>query len=235
LEVWERGRVQGPVERALTLLAAVFPETSPDALANLSIGRRDADLLALREQTFGSRMASVVACPKCGERLELSFSVADVQTASASELSPLTPLMVDGYEVQVRLANSLDLAAVGELSDMGLRRRLLVKRCLIAANHDGELTSVDQLPANVIDAVENGMARADPQADVTLEISCPACSHGWRGIFDIVSFFWAEIEAWAARILHEVHVLASVYSWHEREILALSPWRRQFYLEQVGG
>lgn len=79
------------------------------------------------------------------------------------------------------------------------------------------------------------MARADPQADVRLAIACPSCGHQWQGIFDIVTFFWSEIESWASRILHEVHLLALAYGWHEREILALSPRRRQFYLDMVGG
>jgi hypothetical protein len=51
--------------------------------------------------------------------------------------------------------------------------------------------------------------------------------------FDIASYFWDEINAWANRILREVHILASRYGWSERDILALSPWRRQFYLDMV--
>ena len=55
----------------------------------------------------------------------------------------------------------------------------------------------------------------------------------WRAVFDIVTFFWSEIEAWACRILREVHILASAYGWCERDILALTSARRQFYLEMV--
>ncbi len=49
--------------------------------------------------------------------------------------------------------------------------------------------------------------------------------------FDIVSFLWNELNAWAIRTLREVHILASAYGWSETDILAMSPWRRQFYLE----
>jgi hypothetical protein len=235
LDIWDRGQSQGPVERALALLAAACPQASIDQPAKLSIGRRDSHLLALREQAFGSQMASVMACPQCGERLELSFSAADLRVDSRSADDLPEPLMTDGYEVRVRLPNSLDLLAAGELSNVSLRRRLLLERCLITAIHHGEPVSANQLPSNVFDALEERMAQADLQADVTLEITCPACDHRWQSIFDIVSFFWSEIEAWATRSLHEVHILASAYGWHEREILALSPWRRQFYLERVGG
>ena len=77
------------------------------------------------------------------------------------------------------------------------------------------------------------MAQADPQADVQLALSCPACSHQWQSVFDIVSFFWSEMNAWAYRILREVHILASAYGWREADILAMSPYRRQLYLKMV--
>src|ERR1019366_2327941 len=60
-EVWEWGNSQPPVQRALVLLAAAHPESSPDALANLSIGRRDARLIALRELTFGAEFTGLAA------------------------------------------------------------------------------------------------------------------------------------------------------------------------------
>ena len=66
LAAWERGLDVPPTERALTLLAACSTE-APDALARLSIGRRDARLLALRELTFGAQLTSLAACPACGE------------------------------------------------------------------------------------------------------------------------------------------------------------------------
>ena len=78
------------------------------------------------------------------------------------------------------------------------------------------------------------MALADPQADVQLNLSCPACNHHWQSVFDIVSFFWSEIHAWAQRTLREIHALASAYGWREADILALSPRRRQLYLEMIG-
>ncbi|HXI74354.1 MAG TPA: hypothetical protein VNG94_02120, partial [Pyrinomonadaceae bacterium] len=87
----------------------------------------------------------------------------------------------------------------------------------------------------VTDAVAKRMAEADPQADLRLDLSCPACGHRWQALFDIDSFFWSEINAWAQRVLTEVHALASAYGWRERDILDLSPRRRQFYLGLVSG
>lgn len=235
LDVWERGLEQGPVWRALTLLAVACPGTSPDDLARLSVGRRDADLLTLREMTFGSQIASLAACPQCGEQLEFSVRADDLRTGASSDPEPLATSIADGYELQFRLPNSFDLAALGEQPDATGARRLLLERCLLAAQRGDEPVNIDRLPEHVIDAIEESMERADPQADLHLALRCPACDHRWRSVFDIVAFFWSEIDAWAVRILSEVHILALAYGWRERDILALSHRRRQFYLEMVGG
>jgi hypothetical protein len=89
------------------------------------------------------------------------------------------------------------------------------------------------LPESVVSAMAEQMAQADAPADIQLALTCPVCGQHWQAIFDIVSFFWSEIDAWAYRTLRDVHCLAAAYGWREADILALSPWRRQFYLEMV--
>jgi hypothetical protein len=49
-----------------------------------------------------------------------------------------------------------------------------------------------------------------------------------------VRFLWNELDDWAARILSQVHILASNYGWSESEIVALSPQRRQYYQDLIG-
>jgi hypothetical protein len=77
------------------------------------------------------------------------------------------------------------------------------------------------------------MAQADPQADIQLDLSCPACQHHWQAAFDVVAFLWNEIDSWAHRILSDIHVIASAYGWSEADILALSAARRQTYLDLI--
>jgi hypothetical protein len=100
-------------------------------------------------------------------------------------------------------------------------------------NLDGAGTSLVDLPETVIAALAEYMTQCDPQADVQLNLSCPACGQSWTVMFDIVSFFWSEICAQAKRLLREVHTLARAYSWREADILNMSTARRQFYLEMV--
>jgi hypothetical protein len=74
LAVWEAGRQQHELDRALTLLAAAHPELSRDELADLTIGERDAQLLRLRIFMFGGSAGGTSECPQCGERWRIPGS-----------------------------------------------------------------------------------------------------------------------------------------------------------------
>ncbi|MFP5261547.1 MAG: phage baseplate protein [Blastocatellia bacterium] len=219
----------------MNLLAAACSGTSREALARLSVGKRDAHLLTLREWMFGPRMVSIASCLNCGERLELTFNAADLHVMAETESAETLSLDVDEYELRFRLPDSTDLAALEDCRGGVAARQLLLGRCISAAKHKGEQVAIDRLPPGVVDAVAEHMAQADPQANLQLALSCPACDFQWQALFDIESFLWSEINAWANRTLKEVHALASAYGWREIDILNMSPLRRQAYLNLVSG
>jgi len=236
LSVWERGMGLPPAHRAMLLLAASLPEIPPETLAEFSVGWRDGRLLDLRQATFGPRLVSVASCPECGERLELNFNVADIQSSSNGEQVDPFELKLNGYEARFRLLNSRDLMAMAggpAQESFATARQFLASRCLIAVSHDGEEIGAERLPGDLLEAMSTRMAEADPQADVQLKISCAKCRRQWRMIFDIVSYFWSEVHAWAERLLREVHLLARAYGWREADIIAMSPQRRRLYLEMI--
>jgi hypothetical protein len=233
LEAWERGIAQSPHQRALELLSYMYPEASRDWAAGLSVGQRDAELLALRERTFGPEMAAVAVCPQCGRQLDITLNTAEMRSVRLPEPAETTELKIAGYELRFRLPNSDDLAAL-TASDYDECRKQLLGRCLFSLQYDGAPRTLNELPDEVVEAVSEQMAKADPLADIQLALSCPFCGLGWKAAFDIVSFLWREIESLAGRLLRDVHTLAFAYGWHERDILALSPMRRQFYLALIG-
>jgi hypothetical protein len=239
LSVWERGHEQSPATQALLLLDAASPD---QPLSKLSVGRRDALLLALREKLFGSRLVSLAVCPKCSERLELTFEASEIR-APADEAQPQTlTASAGGYEARFRLPNSEDLLeiAAGARRDATSASESLLSRCLLQARRKGRnqspasIESARDLPPALLAAIAEKMEQADPQANVQLSLNCVACGHRWSEIFDIVSYLWSEIDDWARRILREVHALASAYGWSEADILGMSARRRQFYLEMIG-
>lgn len=233
LDLWEWGSTQSPLQRSLMLLSAATDEPI-EATARLSVGQRDARLLSLRERAFGPQLAAVANCPNCTERLELNFSTADVRVETESESAESRVLAIADYQLRYRALNSLDLAAIAGQPDKAEARKQLLERCLSEITREGAPVGAEQLPVEVIEAAVERIARADPQSDVQIALSCPQCECQWQASFDIGPFFWNEIHVWAQRLLREVHMLASAYGWRERDIVTMSPWRRQFYLGCIG-
>jgi hypothetical protein len=230
VDAWQQAVTQSTYQRPLTLIAAACPDTPPDKLAMMSVGQRDANLLELRKRIFGPDLCSVAMCSGCGEKLELNFSVSDIQIEGGDYRDDKVLLKVDGYELEFRLPNSLDLLSISAQPDIDSARQLLIEHCVVHASLDDQELAAEQLPPEIVDAVTSRMAEVDPQADVRLALICPACGREWQETFDIAAYFWIELEAWVRRILYEVHTLATSYGWSESDILEMNPWRRQLYL-----
>jgi len=231
LNVWENGTALSAPRRALLLLGAASPDTAPELLGRLSIGQRDDLLLQLRAAAFGPRLEATATCPHCGEKLEMAFDTDELRSPAASP--PDAPLTLEFAEhsLTFRLLDSFDLVEMVAGADLAQAELALLRRCVLSARSGPRELSPDELPAPVVTALNARLAEVDPQADVRLSLACPACHHHWEESFDIVTFFWRELEAWAPRILCEVHTLAGAYGWSEAEIVALSPARRRLYLE----
>jgi hypothetical protein len=242
LEIWEHGRGQTPTEQALTILGFALPQVPAADLWQLPIGQRDACLLYLRELTFGAQLKGLANCPACGDHLELAFDARDLrgQTTPLPDSGIVKPVPTESsfrlgvYELAFRLPTSADLMALALETDASQAQQGLLEACLTSVKKDGETVPANSLPVEVVGTLMEKMGQVDPLADLTLLVTCPACGHAWRILFDIVSYFWGEIHAWAERILREVHILASAYGWREADILTMSAWRRQRYLEMIG-
>ncbi len=240
LRVWDAGVGRHPVDRALTILAAAYPDVPRERLTALTVGRRDAALLGVREATFGPLLPGAVVCPACGERLELALETTAIRAGAhrppdEPDEQPEAGFIADGYAIRFRPPDSRDLAAVAACPDPATGRVELARRCLLAIERNGIRCEQDDLPEAVIEELARQLQALDPQAEVLLDLSCPACDHRWQATFDVVGFFWSEIAAGARRLLREVHALARAYGWREAEILAMSAARRRSYLELAVG
>jgi hypothetical protein len=223
VRVWERGALQHPIDRALTILAAAVPETGDAALGDLPIGERNRRLLAIRARTFGEDIEALATCTACGERVAMHVP--------ATVLGDRLPDPGAGSDrpPDVRRLTSRDLAAAARCADAGSARLLLARRALADAATGDETV----LAPEAVEAVGRRLQEIDPLAVVLLDVHCPACGAAWECELDVAEFLWIEIEAQALRVLRDVHVLASAYGWREVDILALSPLRRRAYLELV--
>jgi hypothetical protein len=229
LEAWEEAVSAGPVERALALAVAASPGSERDAVERWSIGQRDGLLLDAHGASFGDTLAAVTECPECSGTLELMLRPSELRTEHGDADKVYDDLASSGLRLRFRLPTSLDLLEIAGAPDADVARDLLIERCVVGAEPDG---AVSPAAAN---ALAERIAACDPQSDVQLALTCPACNHAWSAPFDIADFLWRKVDDRARRLLAEIASLASAFGWSEREILALGEARRAHYLGLVAG
>ncbi|MFL5936731.1 MAG: hypothetical protein ACJ76U_07785 [Gaiellaceae bacterium] len=216
LELWEAADGLPPVERSLALAAAAGG-APVDEVARLPLGRRDALLLGLLGQR---ELEATAPCPECGEQAEFAL---DATALVAREPAPVEPLRVGETVVEWRPPDTLDVAAAAAAGDAASAEAVLLARCVSSP-----------LAPEARAAIAAAMAEADPLAEVLVDVACPACGTSFVVDLDVASFAWADVRSRAKRLLHDVDVLARVYGWTEREVLALDDRRRAAYLELAG-
>lgn len=230
LEIWESAPGGSPVEVGQMLLAAAGEDAS-----SLTIGAFDARLLDLRRSLFGRVMSASASCPQCSSRLDLELDAAELQRPASAPPADSLEIETDGYRVSFRIPRIPDARAAAASGSAAAARLILLRRCVTAARRDGTDIPAEDLPEAVHRAIGERMDSEDPQAGIVLEVVCPCCGHSWEAPLDVAAYLAREINAWALRVLSEVHTLASRYGWAERDILALSPRRRRLYLEMEAG
>jgi hypothetical protein len=233
VRIWETGVAQSPMEKAMTMLAAAFPEMTRDEMAGLTLGQVNTRLLAVRERLLGPDMNCYTECPACGERLAFTIAVS-ANSAADADRPKEQELSMDGYQVRFRLLNSLDLKVVAGDPNKQTARRLLIERCVLHALREEQEISASELPATVLAGLAARLSECDPQAEELLDLECPSCKGCWQAVLDVAGFFWQELSTQARRLLGEVHAVAGAYGWGEAEILSMSARRRHFYLEMIG-
>jgi len=231
IRIWETAYRFHPVDQALTILQQAMPEYTRDQLAALPLGRRDTLLLAVRRRNFGDTMPGRCHCRQCGEVLEFELSCGALTEGAAEPQQKV--ICRDEYKITLRPLDSFDLAAAAGAATVEKARELLLHRCVVESCHRGKVVDANQLPPAVVDSVVETAPATDPQAEVQLDLNCPACGHRWPILFDISRFLWQEISARARQLLMTVHQLARAYGWNELDILNPSPARRAAYLQMV--
>ncbi len=230
--VWEQTLDQPLIARTIKLLELASGEHAD--IASLPIGERDARMFRLREWLFGNRMFQTATCPACSEKIEWETLSGDIQIHPGTASPRIIELSRNSYEVKFRLVNSADIVnLIKNKIPPEQSANYLLQHCILEVKKSGGLISKENLPAEIAETIEEEMSVRDPQADVQLNLGCPACHHQWQTGFNIMSFFWAEINHWAQKIMQEIFVLARFFGWSEQDILAMSPRRRQLYLQMI--
>ena len=241
-----------PAKRTTALLARCLARLeglegaaqSPETLARaLTVGDREALLLHLRRLTVGEHLPCVLQCPAadCGQPMDLELRVSDLLLPPYAETQPAheATLGDDGAAsyVRFRLPTGADQEAAAALgiTDPEAATDLLLRRCLLQLAVGEEpataVTAETELPKAVRRELPGLLARLDPQAELLLNLACPACDHAFTALLDAAAYLFQEVSGRAAHLYREVHLLALSYHWSEAEILGMNAARRQRYLD----
>jgi hypothetical protein len=223
LDLWERAGGLGPVERVLALAEAGGGDAQ--AMLDEPYGHTAGYVLELRERLMGPAMQATARCPRCSSRVE--FAV-DVEHLRRHQSEDVRPDMLAAYGIDCRPPTAGDLLAVADTADPAVE---LQRRCVAGARS----IDIDDLPVDVVAVLDETLARADPLAELLVDLSCPECGAGFASDLDLGVFVWDEVDARARHLLQEIDVLARTYGWTESEVLALSEVRRAAYLRLANG
>lgn len=198
---------------------------SVELARRLLVGDRDHLMVQLRRLTLGDTVAAVLACPSCGEKMDITCDLAQAPVEAAPQAAPFYDVDLPGDRartVRLRLPTGADQEDILGLEDDDAVDALLM-RCII---DDGGQTPTPDERESAIAAME----RLAPRVEIELDLVCPECGHSFLAPFDPTSFFFAEVRSSHRQLLREVHHLAFHYGWAEAEILGMGRSRRRSYL-----
>ena len=223
--------------RCVTRLGARKPDR--DKVRSLAVGDREALMLHLRRLTLGDEMSCVLGCPSpgCAEKMDLQLKVSELLLAPYPHGQSSHELLVAcddvSFRVRFRLPNGADQEAAVPLESSSEQSavELLLWRCVEEIVEEPSGKPVVGLPSPVTAALSKEMAVLDPQADISLDLTCSACRRSFLVPFDAADFFHKEICQRGSDLYHEVHLLAFHYHWSEADILRMTRRRRHTYLK----
>jgi hypothetical protein len=233
LRAWELGAAVAPLDRAPSLLHSLGAAPANARIDELTVGQCDARLFELRRAMFGEMLELVATCPACQAEVELTLALGELQPLVTE--GPVGSLTVHthGYTLLCRIPRNEDLRALAPRGGAVTLRDLLERCVLEASSPEGTPVEPHELPEATVEAIVEALAEADPGARTAVRVRCP-CGSEWVDELDIRTVVWSDLTEWVGQTLTEVHQLARAYGWAEAEVLAMSAWRRRWYLEALG-
>lgn len=241
-----------PIQRATLLLSRCVAQlgqaekVDKDQVRDLSMGDREALLLHIRRLTFGDRMPCVLRCAACDAPMDLDLNVSNllVPTEDAAQQHYEEMFSCDGarFRVSFHVPTGADVeeaiqSGSGRVDNAGLE---LLARCIESVEReDGteEFTAIQdhEWPSQLVEQLSRRLAEVDAQAEIQLQLTCPACKCEFSSFFDVTGYMVRELEARERQLYQDVHQLALAYHWSENEILHMSSRKRKLYLELLAG
>lgn len=201
---------------------------SPEEVWDWTLSQRLQALLAMRVASGDVRLELHSTCVQCGEAMEIGLDLRDF----AGE--PAAPRFHwrndDGVTLALRLPRGRDL-------QRWMQADAPAPEALAASLVEGVAGVPEgaQPPAlaTLLSALDDAFEAHDPLTALRLQAACPACAHDNTLSCDLESMLVDGFARAQSRMLDDVLQLAQAFHWSEADILAMPPWRRRHYLNQL--
>jgi hypothetical protein len=182
--------------------------------SRLTVSDRDRVLASIYRATYGEEVRCACSCTRCGQRLEIEFSMADLLASRTGSLPSGVRgperdgsyRLESGVRFRVPTVEDVERAAASAESDP---TTALLALCAPDAS------------ASEADRIQAAFEAIAPLLDLELEALCPQCEIAQPVRFSIGAFLVQSIHGERKFLLRELHRLAAAYGWKLDEILAL--------------
>lgn len=202
---------------------------SEDEIWSWSLKKRLQALLAIAMKSRGSRLVLHTHCSdhSCDERIELPLELDMFQLA---DLDERFIFKIDGKALQVRLPNGEDQRYWLKHQDEALTA---IAGKLVLRVDDGNPADGWCFREEWLEDFSEALEDHDVLMSLQLNSVCPVCDRELKIPVDLEAHLLICLSHLQQKLLMEVHQLALAYHWTEKDILALTPQRRNYYLMRL--
>ena len=181
---------------------------------DLLVGDKNAMIIASRITGFGPQYDTHIGCPACGETVENSFNLEELDLADKTEIPENVKLLENGnfeihlkaidFVIELRLLTGVDetkFAAGREkrkklkLPDAHITDQLKLIISAVNGITDPSLIKqfIEAVPTIASREIRNTYEAVMPNVDLNQEFTCPECDHEGRIAVPLtVDFFWPD-------------------------------------------
>jgi hypothetical protein len=163
-------------------------------VGRLSVAERDWALIELRRLTFGDRLESEADCSHCGETNQVSFDLKQLTFDVGEIAEEIEVTLADGRLARLAPPTARDQADLldARLASEAERRTWLLARALRKLGDvEGpfDFAAAHALDSGTRTTLEKELERAIPDLDLSMDLTCLACSRSFLAPFDVAVFF----------------------------------------------
>ena len=219
------------LRRCITDTSGATPEES--FFWGLTVGKRIECLSAIAYLDGYRDFESVLRCAddSCKEPMEIDISLESLMALQdkANESECVT-VDVNGSAVSLRKPTGADQLTWLHAAYVDEDEAIGAAISTLATGSEMQGTGSN---AWLVEPIQAAMQELDPLVSYCLRVKCPACGAELDYEVDLEDMALRRLRDAQARLIEEVHCIASKYHWSEEQILSIPAWRRSRYITMI--